>query len=151
MSFRLNTQQNTGVLPSEEDKVAAEHLRDVMEFHPNGDSVLRFLDKHEKVTKIRLSKALAGVLVELLDYVEQGKLVELKPLGEELTMQQAAGVLNVSRSDLDRLLKDGKISPRVVEGRRRISVLELCDFRKRNASACIKALSELAEVDGKAI
>jgi excisionase family DNA binding protein len=62
----------------------------------------------------------------------------------ELTAQQAADLLNVSRPFVVKLLNDGKIPCRTVGEQRRVRFEDLVRYKQRDESERRKVLDELA-------
>ena len=92
-----------------------------------------------------LPKAAARLLHHLLIEMSRGNAVTLIPLHAELTTQEAAEFLNVSRPYVIRLLETGKVKHRKVGTHRRIKFSDLQDFKKRQDDASDAALDELAK------
>jgi excisionase family DNA binding protein len=84
------------------------------------------------------------LLLELLQSLADGNAVMLVPHHAELTTQEAADLLNVSRPFLIGLLDAGKIPHRMVGAHRRIAAADVFQYKQREAEAREKTLAELA-------
>lgn len=93
--------------------------------------------------KIDLPPSLGHLLLDLLTHVANGEMVTFVPYGAELTTQQAADILNVSRPFLVKLLKSGDIGHHKVGSHRRISVSDLLEYKVRRDQNRSDGLTEL--------
>lgn len=97
--------------------------------------------RHETVT---LPAAAVRLLVGVLSEMAAGNAVTLTPIHAELTTQDAADVLNVSRPFLIELLEKGEIPFRKVGTHRRVLFTDLMKYRQKNRTKQDKAMKELA-------
>jgi excisionase family DNA binding protein len=79
----------------------------------------------------------------ILDEMAQGNVITLTPIHAELTTQQAADLLNVSRPFLIKLLEENAIDYRTVGRHRRIRFDDLMKYKERVDAARSETLDEL--------
>ncbi|MEO8341329.1 MAG: helix-turn-helix domain-containing protein [Nitrospirota bacterium] len=108
---------------------------------------LRFQVGEEKevAQKLALPATAIRLLLDLLTEMAAGNAVTLIPVHAQLTTQQAADVLNVSRPFLVSLLEDGKIPHLKVGTHRRILFEDLMRYKKEIDKERRKALDELVK------
>lgn len=85
------------------------------------------------------------LLVTILTQMAEGNAITIIPIHAELTTQEAADLLNVSRPYLIRLLEDKKIPYRKVGTRRKILYQDLANYKNKIDLARRKVLDELAQ------
>jgi excisionase family DNA binding protein len=92
---------------------------------------------------VTIPVAALRLLKDILEEMGKGNGVALLPLNAELTTQQAADLLNVSRPYLIGLLEEGKIPFRLVGKHRRIRRDDLMAYKRRDDQARLRVLEEL--------
>lgn len=149
MTMPASAEELGGRLPSQDERAAANQLRKILASHAADDTKLRVLDEQKQAAEITLSPALSSLLMELLRYVSRGNAVTLVPVGEMLTTQQAADILNVSRPFLVTLLEKSQMPHEMVGRHRRIKAADLFAYKRARDEKRSKALSDLAAMDAE--
>jgi len=110
----------------------------------------RFLKRNLRVqiaeTKeiVELPVSAVRLLVDLLTNMAEGNAVTLMPIHAELTTQQAADLIGISRPYLIKLLEDREIKYHMIGTHRRIYFQDLKNYMDKNKQAREEALNELA-------
>jgi excisionase family DNA binding protein len=129
------------VVPSPEDtELATESSRILSAQPPQGELKVHLADGQVLI----LPKAATRLLTHILTEMSHGNALTLVPLHAELTTQEAADYLNVSRPFLVRLLETGAVKFRKVGTHRRIMFRDLQAFKERAEKESAAAMDELA-------
>ncbi|MCD8481278.1 MAG: helix-turn-helix domain-containing protein, partial [Verrucomicrobia bacterium] len=131
--------------PTDHDRTLARRSsRDLSRFLGIDRDLKLRVEDQDAPTEVVIPPTALRFLVELLSEMARGNAVTLIPVHAELTTQQAADVLNVSRPSLIKLLQDGDIPYRRVGSHRRILFSDLMAYKKRIDATRRKSLDELA-------
>jgi excisionase family DNA binding protein len=94
---------------------------------------------------IELPDAIYGMLLQILGLMQQGKAVSIVPVTQELTTQQAAELVGVSRPFLVRLLENGKIPYHSAGTHRRVYLKDLLEYKQQRDEDRHAALDRMAQ------
>lgn len=98
----------------------------------------------EAVNSLTIPPAVLPLLSEILGHFAHGKAVAVVPLErDELTTQQAAELLNVSRPFLIKLLDRKEIPYRKVGSHRRIRLADVLEYKRKTDQQRLEALEAL--------
>lgn len=108
------------------------------------DKPLRLTPEQHVQQTIELPPVAVSLLVRLLKDLASGHAVTLIPIHAELTTQQAADLLGVSRPFIIKQIGEGKLPYRMVGAHRRILFADFMVYRKGLIAEREGALDELA-------
>lgn len=136
------------LLPSEQEiQLADESSKKLSDYVKSiHSSVIKL--KGIKGENISIPTKAAKLLMTILSQMAKGNAVTLIPVHTELTTQEAADLLNVSRPFLVNLLEDGQIPFRLVGTKRRVlakDVLKYKDAIDKKRLAILEDLSREAQ------
>lgn len=128
-------------------RTSAHSLRGFLAHHPPRSDQPFCLgvtgDEHRKT--VRIPAAVVHALLEVMEDLGEGQAVSLSALDRELTTQQAADLLQVSRPYLiGEILEKGKMRFRRVGTHRRIPYSEVVRYRQERREEQEALLRELA-------
>jgi excisionase family DNA binding protein len=109
----------------------------------NGDTSAKLVSSLGK--ELELPERVYEVLVRVVREMDRGNGITILPVHAELTTQQAAELLNVSRPYLIGLLKRGEIPFHKVGRHRRVRVQDLLDYKERRDSKRRRLLKKVVE------
>jgi excisionase family DNA binding protein len=110
---------------------AARRIGEYLTTHPGADPVT-INGELAGDDALVVPREAAVLLAQVLGYLASGEGVAVMPESAELTTQQAAEFLNVSRPYLIKLLETGKIPFRLVGTHRRVRFRDLREYKNRD-------------------
>ena len=136
-------------LPSEAEAILAKETSRVLAARMKQDEPLRLriLDDPSPEGTFNLPASALRLLVRVLEEMARGNAVTLIPVHAELTTQEAADMLNISRPSLIQLLDEGKIEFRRVGTHRRVRFEALMEYKRRADADRREVLKQLAVYD----
>jgi len=143
----LSIEQNAGAIAPTPEEVSLAHsscqILAAYNIHSEIPLTINISIDGKDANAITIPAAAYSLLLEILSQMAQGNAVKIIPIKPELTTQEAASILNVSRPDLVGLLEGGKIPYRQVGIRRRILTQNVIDYKNHLDAARRQALEEL--------
>lgn len=130
-------------VPSETDTEKAKNFSRLLA-REIGEEDRVSIQKADDGESVELPRPVFNILMKVLAVMSEGKAFTLIPIDKELTTQQAADILNVSRPYLNKLLDVGEIPHRKVGRNRRIKFSDLMDYREKQDEISKDALQQLA-------
>ncbi len=133
-------------LPSEADAALAEQSsRTLSAYTSSTHNAAIVIKEGKKQEQVEIPAQALRLLVDILTQMSEGNAVTIVPIHQELSTQEAANLLNVSRPYLVELLENGKIPYRKVGTKRRILTKDVLAYKVNEDEARYKALGELVE------
>lgn len=122
---------------------AVEELERFLRRHPDVSAASVSLTAMHDDTTLEIPSHALRLLVDMLAQIANGNAVTVAPVHAELTTQQAAEVLNVSRPYVVKLLNDEKIPYRRVGNRRRVMLVDVLEYQHRDSAHRRKIADQL--------
>ena len=139
-------QGNLPLLPSKVDiELAKESSRALSMILATKEEVQKVtIQSDGEKTMVELPMSAFRLFIDILSNLSQGNAVQVVPVHAEITTQEAADLLMVSRPFFIKLLDENKIPYRKVGTHRRIRYSDLLDFKNNEEQLREAALDELA-------
>lgn len=135
------------VAPSEEDTRLAQQSSRLLAAHLGVQDRMRIqiMDDDGSKEVLEVPALALKMLGDILTEMAAGHAITIIPIDAELTTQQAADFLNVSRPYLISLVESGKINYRKVGTHRRIKFSDLQNYKSQAYQESKQAMDALAE------
>ncbi|WP_058914203.1 helix-turn-helix domain-containing protein [Entomohabitans teleogrylli] len=102
-------------------------------------------DSDDNFHQIELPTSSLMLLMTILGELAAGNAVQVVPVHAELTTQEAANILNVSRPYMVKLLEEGKLPFHKTGRHRRVLFADLMRYKAQRDKDSIQAMQELAD------
>ena len=137
------------IIPSKQDRLRAKAAQHALERRQASGEVtpLEFNDVGHETTMLDLPPVVARLLMDILKETAAGNAVTLVPIHAEVTTQQAADLLNVSRPFLIGLVEKGALPTRLVGKHRRLPLADVLAYKADHFAKRNQVLDELAAYD----
>ena len=106
-------------------------------------SKLVFHNDKGEISTLDIPASALRLLLEILAEIGQGNAVAVTPIHSEITTQEAANILNVSRPFLIQLLEKGEIPFYKVGSHRRVKYLDVINYKEHIDTERREALAQL--------
>lgn len=123
-------------IPTQEEITSAAAALTAIENSRNEDKTLDIADA-------RISGSLVDLIADVMSIIARGDTLTLAPLSRQLTTQEAADLLNVSRPFLIKLIDKGDLSCIYTGTHRRLPLGEVLKYKSERTIGRQTALTEL--------
>lgn len=100
-----------------------------------------------ELTQVEMPVSALRLMVNILTELGEGNSVKLVPIHAELTTQEAADLLNVSRPTLIKLLDEGELPFHRTGNRRKVRFTDLRQYQSKLEAQRLQTLNELSHLD----
>jgi excisionase family DNA binding protein len=138
---------NEAVKPSDQDtriaRESSEALASLLQENGTGAARIRFSTEGHPEAEIALPFSAVRILFSALQEMAKGHSVTLLPVNTELTTQQAAELMRISRPSLIKMLDEKKLPYRKVGAHRRVRYEDVLTYLERERARRKQVMEEL--------
>lgn len=138
------------MLPSQEEAALAKlSSRELAAYVETGASSQKVAIscKDGQLHQVEVPVSALRLLVDILTELGDGNTVKLIPVHAEMTTQEAADILNMSRPTLIKILDEGDIPYHRSGNRRKVKYKDVMAYKHEVDTKRLNALNELSELD----
>ncbi|MGB0898634.1 MAG: helix-turn-helix domain-containing protein [Psychrobium sp.] len=141
---------NVRTLPSAEEialaQIGSQELSAMLE--ANGEvQNFNVVGKDGSSHEVKLPTSAVKLMIEVLTQLGQGNSVNITPIHAELTTQEAADMLNMSRPSFIKLLDAGNIPHSRTGNRRKVAFMDVMNYKQVLDNKRLETLEELSALD----
>ncbi len=125
---------------------ALRRIKDYLQAHPHDTSDIELLVESGADDALVVPRPVVELVAHMLGQLAEGRGISVIPSQAELSTQQAADMLNVSRPYLIGLLESGKIRFRTVGRHRRVRFEDLMEYKRHDDLERRSAADALADL-----
>jgi excisionase family DNA binding protein len=146
MTLSINQKVKQLALTSEDANIAKVSSQILASYSQKNLSygVFKLISDDTEDETVTIPVAALNLLTEILTQMAAGNAVSVVSMKQELTTQEAADILQVSRPYLVELLESGEIPYRKVGSRRRVLTADVINYKNRIDTARMETLAELS-------
>ena len=131
-------------VPTAQDSLRAGELRHALR---RLDGVDRPVRVQVEAESLELPPLVSRLLMDILGETAAGRAVSLAAVAPEITTQEAAGLLNVSRPFVVGMIDKGILPARLVGNQRRLPLADVLAYKADNRARRRASLDEMARMD----
>jgi excisionase family DNA binding protein len=142
-----STERDRIIFPNEIDiAAAAESSRQIAAFLSIQAAThkIDFIDETQRRELVELPALALRLLEDILSELALGNAVKVVPIHTELTTQEAADLLSVSRPHLVKLLEAGVIPHTKIGNHRRVKFTDVMTYKAQREESALEAMDKLA-------
>lgn len=142
--------ETTQTLPSAEEvalaKLSSQELSAILPVDGVA-STFNITSSDGEIHKVTIPSGALKLMVEVLTQLGQGNTVNITPIHAELTTQEAADILNISRPTFIKLLDSGAIPHSRTGNRRKVAFTQVMAYKENLETQRLQSLNELSALD----
>jgi excisionase family DNA binding protein len=138
---------NEAITPTDQDteiaRTSSEALAPLLQENGTSEAHIRFVAQGQPGAEIVLPHSAVRILFSALQEMAKGHSVTLLPVDTELTTQQAAELMRVSRPSLIKMLDERKLPYRKIGAHRRVRYDDVLHYLETERARRRKVMEEL--------
>lgn len=150
INYRVNIMETTQTLPSAKEialaQISSEKLSAILAEN-NQTTTFDIISPNGEPHTFTVPPIALMLMTEVLTQLGQGNVVKITPVYSELTTQEAANILNISRPTFIKLLSSGVIPHIRIGNRRKIAFTDIMLYKDNLEVQRLQSLNNLSSLD----